>query len=119
MRTLYLPSKPEKFEYADKINKDLMPALTGLTLCIVGIIMMVICGDMGIVSVEVGWTLTLLSPFITVLAMLLINVWHQNRMNKGYRRRVKEWKQKCISLQKEHKIKCVEDFIKEIRNGTA
>ncbi|QIN95454.1 hypothetical protein MN01_00076 [Escherichia phage MN01] len=119
MRTLYLPSKPEKFVYADKIDKDLMPAFAGLSMCIVGIIMMVVCGDMNIVSANIAWTLTILTPFITVLIMLLINVWHQNHMNKGYRGRVKEWKQKCVSLQEEHKIKCVEEFIKEVRNGTA
>lgn len=119
MRTLYLPSKPEKFVYADKIDKDIMPAFAGLALCIVGIIMMVVCGDMNIVSVNIAWTLTILTPFITVLCMVLINVWHQNHMNKGYRGRVKAWEQKCVSLQEEHKIKCAEEFIKEVRNGTA
>ena len=85
MRTLYLPSKPEKFVYADKIDKDIMPAFAGLALCIVGVIMMVICGDMDIISVGVAWSLIIAAPFITVLGMILINVWHQNHMNKGYR----------------------------------
>ena len=119
MRTLYLPSKPEKFVYADKIDKDLMPAFGALSMCIVGVIMMVVCGDMSIISVGVAWALIIAAPFITVLSMILINVWHQNHMNKGYRGRVKEWEQKCVSLQKEHKIKCAEEFIKEVRNGTA
>ncbi|QUL77616.1 putative membrane protein [Escherichia phage UPEC07] len=119
MRTLYLPSKPEKFVYADKIDKDLMPAFGALSICIVGVIMMVLCGDMSIISVGVAWALIIAAPFITVLSMILINVWHQNHMNKGYRGRVKEWEQKCVSLQEEHKIKCAEEFIKEVRNGTA
>ena len=119
MRTLYLPSKPEKFVYADKIDKDLMPAFGALSICIVGVIMMVLCGDMDIISVGVAWALIIVAPVITVLSMILINVWHQNHMNKGYRGRVKEWEQKCVSLQEEHKIKCAEEFIKEVRNGTA
>jgi hypothetical protein len=119
MQTLFLPSKPTKFKYTDKIDKWFYPSIIAFTTVTSALILLVVCGDLGLISTVMAYGIGTSVPFITFLILHLINVRHQNKKNSGLRQRVKKWELQCQELKHKHKIKCAEEFILEVRHAKA
>ncbi|EIO3778093.1 hypothetical protein LQJ75_000772 [Shigella flexneri] len=122
--SLYLPSKPVKYE----LKRQLIP--TDVLVEIIPVIMFTISTIIGFIilehnknaSREIIFLLMFLIPLITPFLLVPINwvgYWYQGR---HYRKRVREWKAQCKKIKKEHQLKLnmyefneIMKFVKESR----
>lgn len=122
--SLYLPSKPVKYEP----KRQLIPI--DVLVEIIPVIMFTISTIIGFIilehnknaSREIIFLLMFLIPLITPFLLVPINwvgYWYQGR---HYRKRVREWKAQCKKIKKEHQLKLnmyefyeIMKFVKESR----
>ncbi|XAO17126.1 hypothetical protein [Escherichia phage FL33] len=117
--SLYLPSKPLKYELKRQIiSTDVLIGPVILILLIIGGVLDVMTDiDSGEILV-----LMLILPLIVPLLLVPVNwvgYWYQGR---HYRKRVREWKAQCKKIKKEHQLKLdmyefneIMKFVKESR----
>lgn len=117
--SLYLPSKPVKYEPKRQIiSTDVLIGPVILILLIIGGVLDVMTDiDSGEILV-----LMLILPLIVPLLLVPVNwvgYWYQGR---HYRKRVRDWKAQCKKIKKEHQLKLdmyefdeIMKFVKESR----
>lgn len=121
--SLYLPSKPLKYE----LKRQLIPtdvlvgpvtAVSFIILMIIGIVIDVTTD----IESDAVFLLVLILPLVVPFLLVPVNwvgYWHQGR---HYRKRVREWKAQCKKIKKEHQLKLaayefneIMKFVKESR----
>lgn len=121
--SLYLPSKPLKYELKRQIiSTDVLigpvVAVSFVILLIAGMVIDVMT------DIESGviFGATLILPLVVPLLLIPVNwagYWYQGR---HYRKRVRDWKAQCKKIKKEHQLKLaayefdeIMKFVKESR----
>lgn len=121
--SLYLPSKPVKYEPKRQlISTDV---LIGPVILISFVILLIIGGVLDVMTdIDSGEILVLMLILPLIVPLLLVPVnwvgyWYQGR---HYRKRVREWKAQCKKIKKEHQLKLdmhefneIMKFVKESR----
>lgn len=116
--SLYLPSKPLKYELKRQIiSTDVLMGPVVVVSFVAGMAVDVMIGiKFGIIFA------TLILPMIVPLLLVPVNwvgYWYQGR---HYRKRVRDWKAQCKKIKKEHQLKLaayefdeIMKFVKESR----
>lgn len=121
--SLYLPSKPLKYE----LKRQIIPtevlagpvtAVSFIILMIIGIIIDVTTD----IELDAIFLLVLILPLVIPFLLVPVNwigYWYQGR---HYRKRVRDWKAQCKKIKKEHQLKLnmyefdeIMKFVKESR----
>lgn len=117
--SLYLPSKPLKYELKRQIiSTDVLMGPVVVVSFVVGMVIDVMTANkFGVIFVS-----TLFLPMIVPFLLVPVNwvgYWYQGR---HYRKRVREWKAQCKKIKKEHQLKLaayefdeIMKFVKESR----
>lgn len=121
--SLYLPSKPLKYELKRQIIST--DVLIGPVILISFVILLIIGGVLDVMTdIESGVIIMLMLILPLVVPLLLVPVnwvgyWYQGR---HYRKHVREWKAQCKKIKKEHQLKLdmhefneIMKFVKESR----
>ncbi|AXF42439.1 hypothetical protein KMB98_gp131 [Enterobacteria phage RB18] len=121
--SLYLPSKPLKYELKRQIISTdvLIGPVTAISFVILLIVGMII-DFMTDIESGVIFLLVLILPLVVPFLLVPINwvgYWYQGR---HYRKRVREWKAQCKKIKNEHQLKLaayefdeIMKFVKESR----
>lgn len=121
--SLYLPSKPWKYEYKYQLisTETLAGPVIAISFVIIAIIGFILDYNK-IVSSETIFLLMFILPLVIPLLLVPINwigYWYQGR---HYRKQVRNWKAECKRLKKEHQLKLdmhefdeIMKFVKESR----
>lgn len=121
--SLYLPSKPVKYEPKRQIIST--DVLIGPVILISFVILLIIGGVLDVMTdIDSGeiFLLVLILPLVVPFLLVPVNwvgYWYQGR---HYRKRVREWKAQCKKIKKEHQLKLdmhefneIMKFVKESR----
>ncbi|WRQ07275.1 hypothetical protein [Escherichia phage BP32] len=117
--SLYLPSKPLKYEPKHQIiSTDVLMGPVVVVSFIAGMVIDVMTAN----KFDVIFVSTLILPMIVPFLLVPVNwvgYWYQGR---HYRKRVREWKAQCKKIKKEHQLKLdmyefneIMKFVKESR----
>lgn len=121
--SLYLPSKPLKYELKRQIIST--DVLIGPVIAVSFVILLgvgIVIDVMTNIESNIIFASTLILPMIVPFLLVPVNwvgYWYQGR---HYRKRVRDWKAQCKKIKKEHQLKLaayefdeIMKFVKESR----
>lgn len=121
--SLYLPSKPLKYELKRQIIST--DVLIGPVIAVSFVILLgvgIVIDVMTDIESNIIFASTLILPMIVPFLLVPVNwvgYWYQGR---HYRKRVRDWKAQCKKIKKEHQLKLaayefdeIMKFVKESR----